>query len=115
MKTPNYLNYQQYYNPTALWEKIKKYGKSLGKEAVYHVLVLYYIMADPKTPLKYKAIIAGALGYLIFPLDLIPDAIPVIGFSDDIAAITAAYKACADCISPEIQAKARAKVSAWFD
>lgn len=41
--------------------------------------------------LRRSAIIIGALGYFILPLDFIPDAIPVLGFSDDLAALVAAY------------------------
>ena len=108
------LNYQDNYSPSKLWEKLKTYAKSLGKETVYRVLQLYYVMVDKNTPMKYKAIIAGALGYLILPLDAIPDAIPVVGFSDDEAAIMAAYQAVKDCITPEIDQRARTKLSAWF-
>lgn len=32
-----------------------------------------------------KALIFGAIGYIILPVDLIPDAIPVIGFADNLA------------------------------
>ncbi len=36
---------------------------------------------------KDKAMIIGALGYLISPLDVIPDAIPIAGLSDDLAVL----------------------------
>lgn len=37
--------------------------------------------------MKDKAIIIGALGYLISPLDVIPDAIPIAGLGDDVAVL----------------------------
>ena len=40
---------------------------------------------NPATPTHMKALIIGAIGYIISPLDLIPDAIPVVGFADDFA------------------------------
>lgn len=108
------LKYQSNYSPSKFWEKLKGYSKSLGKETVYRILQLYYVMADKNTPLKYKAIIAGALGYLILPLDAIPDAIPFIGFSDDVGAIMAAYNAVKNSITPEIDQRAKEKLALWF-
>lgn len=60
------------------------------------------------------ALILGALGYFIHPLYLIPDVIPVLGFTDDIAALTLVYKAIKASVTPEIEAKAQAKVDEWF-
>lgn len=114
MNLKQILKYRNDYSSEKLWKKLKEYAKVLGREVVYHILVLYYVMIDSKTPLKYKAIITGALGYLILPTDLIPDAIPGLGFSDDVAAIMAAYKAVKSSISPEIENRARIKLQTWF-
>ncbi len=46
---------------------------------------LYVLLKDSSTPLWAKTAIIGALGYLICPLDAIPDLIPGIGFADDLA------------------------------
>lgn len=40
---------------------------------------------NPATPTHMKALIIGAIGYIVLPLDLIPDLTPVIGYSDDLA------------------------------
>lgn len=42
---------------------------------------------NPETPTQMKALIFGAIGYIILPVDLIPDAIPVVGFADDLASV----------------------------
>ena len=44
-------------------------------------------LENPELPLKEKAKIIGAIGYIILPLDLIPDAIPIFGFADDVKAL----------------------------
>lgn len=54
---------------------------------VYAVLLLYYTLQKDTVPMKTKGIILGALGYFILPLDLIPDAIPVIGYADDLGTL----------------------------
>ena len=107
-------SYGKYFSPEKFWEKMKKYAKVMGREMVYYILVLYYMMTSSKTPLLNKAIIVGALGYLIFPLDFIPDAIPIVGYTDDFAAIMAVFNKVKDSITPEIEEKAKKKLSEWF-
>lgn len=51
------------------------------------VLVLYFALRHPATPLASKAIVVLTLAYLISPLDAIPDFIPVAGFLDDIVLV----------------------------
>ena len=42
---------------------------------------------DPRTPLGLKGMLAAALAYVVFPVDLIPDAIPVLGQADDLTVL----------------------------
>ena len=60
------------------------------------------------------SIIIGALGYLIFPADAIPDLIPG-GLADDAGVLTAAVGLLASCSDPEVVAAAKVKASEWFD
>lgn len=41
---------------------------------------------NPETPMQIKFQIMCAVGYIISPIDLIPDAVPVVGFADDAGA-----------------------------
>lgn len=107
-------NYGKYFNPEQFWKKLKKYAKIIGKEAVSYALMLYYLMVSKETSWINKAYIVGALGYLIFPLDFIPDAIPIIGYSDDLAAIMMVFNKVKGSITPEIESMARKKLSEWF-
>lgn len=106
--------YANHFDVDQFWEKLKKYAKIIGKEAVYHALMLYYLMISKETSWLNKAYIIGALGYLIFPLDFIPDAIPIIGYSDDFAAIMMVFNQVKDSITLEIEAMAQDKLSEWF-
>ncbi|MBQ3878021.1 MAG: DUF1232 domain-containing protein, partial [Prevotella sp.] len=68
-----------------------------------------------KVSIKDKAIIIGALGYLISPLDVMPDAIPIAGLSDDLAVLIYVLHRVWGDVSEEVKAKAKAKLSQWFD
>ncbi len=105
---------QKHYNEDGFWDKIKKYAKKAGLKVIYLALVLFYTANAETTPLSKKGIIYGALGYFILPIDLIPDAIPVVGFSDDLAALVGCVAAVASCITPEIKRQAEGKLTAWF-
>ncbi|KAA3510655.1 YkvA family protein [Agrobacterium rosae] len=50
----------------------------------------YYCAMDRETPFRAKGILFAALGYFIMPMDVVPDVFAVIGFTDDIAVLTAA-------------------------
>lgn len=52
---------------------------SLGK--------LLSALDNPTTPTHMKALIIGAIGYILLPLDLIPDITPGIGYADDLASV----------------------------
>jgi uncharacterized membrane protein YkvA (DUF1232 family) len=113
--TPEELvQYKDHYSEDAFWDKVKLLSGKAGSKLIYYALVLYYTLLDPKTPMKYKAIIAGALGYFILPVDLMPDFLPFAGLADDWAALIAAVSYVLSSINPENKAKAREKVEAWF-
>ena len=110
----NLDDYAQYFNDSKLWKKLSKVAKKAGRKAVYYVLVLYYVARDPAVPSSLKLKILGALGYFILPLDLIPDAILGLGFTDDLAALAWALIKIKKFISPEIERKARERMREWF-
>ena len=102
--------YRDRYSEEGLWEKIRKNIAKIGVKVIYQALLLFYVAQSPNCPTKIKAGIIGALGYLISPLDLIPDFMPGIGFADDAAAIAAAVALAQVYINDEIRAQARAKI-----
>ena len=107
-KTPTDLSiYEKNYSETGFWKKAKSLGKSVLKPA----MLLYYLMKSADVPLYIKSAIAGALGYLILPSDLLPDFIPFVGFADDSAAMMTILKVCHDYITPEIKAQAESKLN----
>ena len=52
---------------------------------------------------------------MISPLDVLPDAIPIVGLTDDLAVLIYVLKKVWTEVDPEIQEKAKARLSKWFD
>lgn len=101
-----------HYSDEKFWDKVMKYGKQAGKTTVYYSLLLFYAAKSPSVPKSSKLIIVGALSYLIFPIDLIPDFIPAVGLADDASVIAAAVYKIIQHIDEDIknQAKMKAKM-----
>lgn len=104
----------KHYSEEGLWNKIKKYSKKAGSSVIYAVLLLYYVLQKEEVPKKEKALIVGALGYFILPLDLIPDIAPVAGYVDDIGALIAALVRVSMYIDADIKKQAKDKLHDWF-
>ena len=95
------------------YQKPQSFTKTIISKLVYWVLVIYYALQSPTLPNKDKAKIIAALVYLIFPLDLIPDAIPVVGVLDDGAILFALFRLFVT-INDSIRLQARGKTQQWF-
>jgi uncharacterized membrane protein YkvA (DUF1232 family) len=105
--------YGKHFSDASFWQKCRGALRSAGAEVLLLALKLYYALKRPETPLWAKTAILGALGYFVCPIDLIPDAIPVIGFSDDLGVLLAAVGAVSQYIDAEVERLATAKLRDW--
>ena len=115
MELPDFMSYANKFSQSEFAEKISRIAKRAGAKLVYAALLLYYTLQSDKVSKSDKAIIIGALGYMISPLDVIPDAIPIAGLTDDLAVLLFVLKKVWTGIDPEIVEQAREKLSKWFD
>ncbi len=109
------MKYQDDYTSEGFIDKISRIAKRAGAKLVYVALILYYTLQSNDVSVKDKAIIIGALGYLISPLDIIPDAIPIAGLGDDLAVLLYVVKKVWGEVPDSVREKAHAKLSKWFD
>lgn len=105
-------DYSGSYSESGMWAHIKKYAKKAGYELIRNVLILYYAL--PEASATDKAIIIGAIGYFICPIDAIPDVLGPLGFSDDATVIAAAVGKVRGSASKSVIAKAESKCEEWF-
>ncbi len=115
MKAPKDIErYSKHYDEKKFGMKLQKVARKAGSKLVYAVLLLYYVLRSPSISNADKAKIYGALGYFLLPLDILPDFIPLAGFTDDLTAVIWAVHIVWKNITPEIKAMAAAKTASWF-
>lgn len=64
------------------------------------VVAAYFCALDPSTPTRVRATLITALAYFVVPVDLLPDFIVGIGFTDDMAVLMTAISAIRSNLRP---------------
>lgn len=62
------------------------------EQALNQLKLSYRLLQDERIPLWTKLVPAAALLYILSPIDLIPDMIPVLGLVDDVALVMGALR-----------------------
>jgi uncharacterized membrane protein YkvA (DUF1232 family) len=87
------------------WRKLRRL---MGRIPFAEDLVASYFCAiDPATPLTARAVLLAAVAYFVLPIDAIPDAIAVFGFSDDATVLATAVAVAGTHILPKHREAAR--------
>ena len=88
------------------WRKLSKFaGKIPFAE---ELAAAWFCVADPSTPVAAKGILLAALAYFVMPIDVIPDFVAGLGFTDDATVLALAIGAVSRHLKPEHYARARA-------
>ena len=83
--------------------------KQRARELKTELIAVALAARHPDTPWYAKLIVAGCVAYALTPVDLIPDAIPVIGLIDDIIFIPLALALAVRFIPEAVLADCRAR------
>jgi uncharacterized membrane protein YkvA (DUF1232 family) len=90
------------------WRKLRAVAAELP--FLEDLLSAYYCAFDRGTPFQVKATLVAAIAYFVLPFDVVPDMLPIIGFTDDAAMLAAAIRMVAGAITPEHRQFAREKL-----
>jgi uncharacterized membrane protein YkvA (DUF1232 family) len=104
----------RHYTAASFWSKLGQTATRAGREVVEKSLWLYFAAQRPETPKWAKATVYAALGYLILPLDAVPDIAPVAGYSDDLGVLAFALATISRYVDDGVRARAAAVLARWF-
>lgn len=88
------------------WPKIR--GAAAGLPFAEDAVAAHYCAFDRETPNSVRLTLIGALAYFVMPVDLVPDVMPILGFTDDAGVLSAAIMAVGSHMDERHRAAARA-------
>ena len=91
-------------------ESIKAWAKRIKRDAV----MLWFARKHPLTPLPAKLLSAGAVAYVLSPIDLIPDFIPVLGYLDEVILVPVFIWCIVRLLPEPVVQTCRAQADAWM-
>ncbi|MBP2562761.1 uncharacterized membrane protein YkvA (DUF1232 family) [Neorhizobium galegae] len=56
------------------------------------LIAAYYCAIDRRTPTRVRGVLLAALAYFVMPIDFLPDMFVLVGFTDDVAVLAAAFR-----------------------
>jgi uncharacterized membrane protein YkvA (DUF1232 family) len=95
------------------WAKLKRLAVRLP--FAEELLAAYYCAFDRQTPRHVQAALLGAIAYFVLPFDVVPDMLPLLGFTDDAAILATALRMVSSHIKPEHYTAARSAIARGLD
>ena len=90
-----------------MFNRLKSVARSFKRELNVYRLVL----KDSRTPWPARLLLGLAIGYLLLPLDIIPDFIPVLGQLDDLIIVPALVILALKMIPKDVVEDCRARAN----
>jgi uncharacterized membrane protein YkvA (DUF1232 family) len=80
--------YQSKFKEIKFLQFLNRKFKSLSVQLVYKSFLMFYAFKRKETPYWAKNIVLGTLGYILSPIDMLPDLTPLFGYTDDISVLS---------------------------
>lgn len=86
-------------NEDRFWKKLKRVLVRIP--FAEDLVAAYYCAMDSETPAYVRAVLLGAIAYFILPVDMVPDILAGLGFTDDASVLAAAVAAVGRHLQPK--------------
>lgn len=93
----------------------KKRWSERARQLKIEAKTLRLASRDPRVPWYAKALAIGVIAYLLSPVDLIPDFIPVLGYLDDIILVPLGFALAVKLIPREVWLEYRSKAESAYE
>ena len=91
--------------------RLKSWAKAIRRDAI----ALWIAARDPRTPRAARLLCAAIAAYALSPIDLIPDAIPILGLLDEAILLPLAMLLVIRLIPPPLMAEFREEAARRAD
>ena len=92
-------------NEKRFWKKLKRVLARIP--FAEDLVAAYYCASDPDTPSYVRAVLLGAVAYFVMPVDMVPDILAGLGFTDDASVLAAAVAAVGRHMQPRHRDQAK--------
>ena len=97
------------------WRWMSDKAGHLGVAVVRKMLLLWYVLKDDSISILDRALILGAIIYIVSPTDLLPRAaFHLLGICDDAVVLAYVYNKVKRQITPEMETEVDATLRRWF-
>lgn len=95
----------------------RQFWRKLGRMLAYipfadDLVAAWYCALDSGTPAHVRALLWGAVAYFILPVDVVPDYLIAVGFTDDAAVIAMVMTLLGRHVAPSHRAAAKDRLDA---
>lgn len=91
-------------------DKLKTWARRIKRDGV----MLWFARTHPRTPLLAKVLSVAIVAYVLSPVDLIPDFIPVLGYVDEIILVPLLIALVVRLLPQEVVQSCRVQAEAWL-
>ena len=98
-----------------IFSTIREYSKKIGRFACGNALKLWFVLLDSRTTTLEKALICGAIIYIISKGSFIPVRVfKLLGLADEVLAVAYVIDKVKDKMTPAIENKVKDVLDEWF-